>query len=181
MEMKWHLISATLAAAATISVAGSRGEDMATERRIDHAAAWCEADTAVSLLRREFLQSPRDTNVASAAFRQLDGALSAICASQRSSQEAQAAPPLGPVSPTDSRPDPSERALRERLTMQTHRPAGPTRTSPVPPDAPADEPCREALAAMAAVQALTNQEGVPWEQALLRLETALVGLRKTRP
>jgi hypothetical protein len=150
-----------------------------------NTAAWRETDGAVQLLRRELTQSFRNTEVVAKILGQLDRALSVICTSQRASGEATVAAPSGPVTPPDTRPDPSERALRERLTMQTHRSAGPIGTSPAPGGNAAGQElrdrCAEVFSAAAVVRTVTEHGSGSGEQALQRLEIALGSLRAAQP
>ncbi|MDA9475258.1 hypothetical protein XI03_12285 [Bradyrhizobium sp. CCBAU 65884] len=148
-------------------------------------AVWSEVDSAVQSLRREVVQQSRNTDVITVAVQQLDRALATICTSQRNASEATAVAPSGPVTGSNHRPDQSERVLRERLTAQTHRPAGPIGTSQGSRDTPAQrgakDACVEALSAAAAVRAAVDRGDASGEQALTRLEAILGSLRQDRP
>lgn len=179
---QWFILAALVATSASITDPQSNA--MATGQPVSQSAVWSEVDSAVQSLRREVVQRSRNTNIVTAAVQQLDRALAAICTSQRDTSEATAAAPSGPVTGSNHRPDQSERALRERLTEQTHRPAGPG-TSPRPHGGPAqrgvEDPCVEALSAAAAVRAAVDRGDASGEQALTRLEAILGSLRQARP
>jgi len=180
---RWFVLASLVAMSASVADLQSNG--MATGQPIRHTAAWSEVNSAVQSLRREVVQRSQNTNIATVAVQQLDRALAIICTSQRDASEATAAAPSGPVTGSNHRPDQSERALRERLTEQTHRPAGPIGTSPGPHGAPADrrveDPCVEVLSAAAAVRAAVDRGDASGEQALMRLEATLGSLRQARP
>jgi hypothetical protein len=144
-------------------------------------AALTDADNAFQMLQEKLAQSPRDRNAITSALEQLSRALSDICVPQRSSSEASAPPPSDAVTGPERRPDPSERDLRERLTMQTHRPAGPvgtpSRTPEIPTGQQVQNACAEALSAAAEVRDLMSSHSVPTEVNLKRLEIALNNVR----
>lgn len=196
--MTWRIVTTSLLAVVSVVAVGVlTGIAMAGQTVSLHAASWSEADSAVRSLRQEAVRSPSDARAMSAALGQLERALSTICGLQIAAGQATVAPPTGPVAPAapgGGRPDPggqalNERlALQERLTMQTHRPAGPP-AGPVgaappgssPSGAPQDGACAEALSAAASLREAVDRGGAQGEPALRRLETALGTLRAARP
>src|SRR5262245_11496219 len=142
------------------------------------AAAWNQADSAVKVLRSELLRSSKDKSAVAAALRQLDIAVSDIC-SVNTTKSGVSSAPAGPVRPPDIQPSTRDRAeelaRRERLTMETHRPAGPPGTGPAPSDQRQGlerTPCDQVLSALSTLRTqieISDQSVSQLEQALARL------------
>ena len=142
------------------------------------AASWNQADGAVKILRSELLRSSKDKSAVAAALRQLDIAVSDIC-SLGTTKSGTASAPAGPVQPPDFQPNTRDRAeelaRRERLTMETHRPAGPPGTGPAPSDQRQElerTPCEQALSALSTLRTqieISDQSVSQLEAALARL------------
>jgi hypothetical protein len=141
-------------------------------------APWNMVDSAIEALRRQLSQPTGELKVIAMTLEQLDTALSALCTPTASSSQTTAAPPSGPVKPSDNRPDASELALRERLTMRTHRPAEPAEISSA---AQHDQACEKAFTAAAKVRMSLPQGRDAGDSDLRKLEEALANLRKIRP
>jgi hypothetical protein len=145
-----------------------------------------QLEQAVLSLERELDRSPPDPAKLTAAIEQLYTELSTICPVEKKTTGAIMGSPSGPVIPKEAQPDAVERALRKRLTQQTHRPAGPPGSATRKPSTAFAEPslqkkCMSALELLTLTRSAAGKISKYDEEKLLRLRSAIRQLRKKGP
>ena len=174
-----------LGVAVTISLGSDRGE--ATDgQTVSQTTAWADVDNALDVLRRHVEEPSWDVVAVGDALDRVDSALAAICRpAEVGASTANAEPARGPVVMRGDKPAPDERAARERLTMQTHRPAGPIGTGRAPPAGPSgqatERACADAVSAAADARRAADSSGRLDRGSVDLLDAAFARLRAARP